>query len=263
MRTDGQLNLNGVKRVPYRLPELLEGIKDSELILLLEGEKDAERAAEMGFVATTFVGGAGKWRDDYLEHFIGAEVVLVPDNDLPGLKGMTDIAEQLHGTAKNIRILELSGLGHRTDKHGKDFSDWAEIDGNSSDVLLEQIKETEIWITPIDDWLVPTERGYRVNRALLAQHIAREENNDLIFVNQTFWKYEKGLWGRLEDGHIRSQIHKIISEREDALGSLTSALVDDIFKQLGMILMAPRGFSFNQNPMVLNFTNGVLDLKDE
>ena len=26
--------------------------------------------------------------------------------------------------------------------------------------------------------------------------------------------------------------------------------------------MAPRGFSFNQNPMVLNFTNGVLDLKE-
>ena len=65
----------------------------------------------------------------------------------------------------------------------------------------------------------------------------------------------------MEDSHIRSQIHKIISEREDALGSLTSALVDDIFKQLGMILMVPRGFSFNQNPMVLNFTNGVLDLK--
>ena len=47
---------------------------------------------------------------------------------------------------------------------------------------MEQIKETEVWITPIDDWLVPTERGYRVNRALLAQHIAREENKDLIKV---------------------------------------------------------------------------------
>ncbi len=30
----------------------------------------------------------------------------------------------------------------------------------------------------------------------------------------------------------------------------------------GLILMAPRGFSFNQNPMVLNFTNGVLDLEE-
>ena len=82
MRTDGQLNLNGVERVPYRLPELLEGIKDSELILLLEGEKDADRVAEMGFVATTFVGGTGKWRDEYLEYFRDADIVLVPDLSL-------------------------------------------------------------------------------------------------------------------------------------------------------------------------------------
>ena len=39
-------------------------------------------------------------------------------------------------------------------------------------------------------------------------------------------------------------------------------MVDDIFKQLGLILIAPKGFSFNQNPMVLNFTNGVLDLDE-
>ncbi len=64
----------------------------------------------------------------------------------------------------------------------------------------------------------------------------------------------------MEDGQVKSQIHRIISDRKDALGCLTSALVDDIFKQLGMILMVPRGFSFNHNPMVLNFSNGTLDL---
>ena len=41
MTTDGKLSLEGVERVPYRLPELLQGTKDSESILLLEGEKDA------------------------------------------------------------------------------------------------------------------------------------------------------------------------------------------------------------------------------
>jgi len=175
---------------------------------------------------------------------------------------MQDIAEQLHGTAKNIKVLELPGLGEGKSKHGKDFSDWADIDGNSSDVLTDHIKEAEVWITPLDDWLVPTERGYRVNKALLAQHISNEEGGNLIFVNQTFWKYEKGLWDRLEDGQVKSKIHGIISNRKDALGCLTSALVDDIFKQIGMILMAPIGFSFNQNPLVLNFTNGVLDLEE-
>ena len=84
----------------------------------------------MGFVASTFVGGTGKWRDEYLEYFRDADIVLVPDNDQPGIKGMQDIAEQLHGTAKNIKVLELPGLGERKEKHGKDFSDWAYIDGN-------------------------------------------------------------------------------------------------------------------------------------
>ena len=262
MTPDGKLSLEGVERVPYRLPELLQGIEDSKPILLLEGEKDADRVAEMGFVATTFVGGTGKWRDEYLEYFRGADIVLVPDNDHPGIKGMQDIAEHLHGTTKSMKVLELPGLGERTDKHGKDFSDWADIDGNTSDVLTDHIKEAEVWITPVDDWLVPTERGYRVNKALLAQHIEGEEDGNLIYLNQTFWKYEKGLWEKLGDGQVKSHIHKVISDRKEALGCLTSALVDDIFKQLGLILMAPWGFSFNQNPMVLNFTNGVLDLEE-
>ena len=145
MTPDGKLSLEGVERVPYRLPELLQGIEDSKPIVLLEGEKDADRVAEMGFVATTFVGGTGKWRDEYLEYFRDAHIVLVPDNDQPGIKGMQDIAEQLHGTAKNIKVLELPGLGERKEKHGKDFSDWADIDGNDQKKLNELISDAPEW----------------------------------------------------------------------------------------------------------------------
>ena len=146
MTPDGKLSLEGVERVPYRLPELLQGIKHSKQVLLLEGEKDTDRAAEMGFVATTFAGGAGKWRREYLEYFKSADVVLIPDNDHPGIKGMQDIAEQLHGTAKNIKVLELPGLGERNDKHGKDFSDWADMDGNDKIKLGAIISELSEWI---------------------------------------------------------------------------------------------------------------------
>ena len=146
MTPDGKLSLEGVERVPYRLPELLQGIKHSKQVLLLEGEKDTDRAAEMGFVATTFAGGAGKWRREYLEYFKSADVVLIPDNDHPGIKGMQDIAEQLHGTAKNIKVLELPGLGERNDKHGKDFSDWADMDGNDKIRLGAIISELSEWI---------------------------------------------------------------------------------------------------------------------
>ena len=116
---DGYLELEGVERLPYRLPELLQGVKDSKLIMLMEGQKDVDSAKALGLIATTFVGGTGKWRQEYLEYFDGADVVLIPDNDKPGLKGMTEIAKKLHGTASKIRMLELPGLGPRRRSMGK------------------------------------------------------------------------------------------------------------------------------------------------
>jgi len=156
MTPDGYLNLEGLERLPYRLLELLRGVKDSKQILLLEGEKDVDRAMDMGFVATTFYGGAGKWREEYLEYFRDADVVLIPDNDIPGLKGMTEIVKRLHGTASRIRMLELPGLGPCEDKHGKDFSDWAELEGNTDDVLNDLVMETEDWELPLNDWIYRT-----------------------------------------------------------------------------------------------------------
>jgi len=146
MTQDGFLDLDGVDRVLYRLPELLKGIKDSKPIFLLEGEKDVDSAMVMGLIATTFVGGAGKWRDEYLDYFRGADIVLIPDNDDPGLKGMTEIATKLHGTASRIRILELPELGTRLEKHGKDFSDWAELEGNTKNTLEKIISDLPEWL---------------------------------------------------------------------------------------------------------------------
>ena len=45
MTPDGYLGLEGLERVPYRLPELLQGVKDLKLIFLLEGEKDVDSAS--------------------------------------------------------------------------------------------------------------------------------------------------------------------------------------------------------------------------
>ena len=84
----------------------------------------------------------------------------------------------------------------------------------------------EIWITPLDDWLMPTDRGYRVNKALLAQHIANEEDGNLIFLNRTFWKFEEGLRERLEDGQVKSHIHRIISDRADYSEWLASKILN-------------------------------------
>ena len=33
--------------------------------------------------------------------------------------------------------------------------------------MIDLVMETEEWKLPLDDWLVETERGYKVNKALM------------------------------------------------------------------------------------------------
>ena len=55
--------MDGVERVLYRLPK----ITVAQSVWIVEGEKDAENLAAIGFEATCNVGGAGKWLDSYSE----------------------------------------------------------------------------------------------------------------------------------------------------------------------------------------------------
>lgn len=56
-------NMEGVERVLYRLPEVLK----AQRVWIVEGEKDADNVARLGFCATCNVGGAGMWLDAYTD----------------------------------------------------------------------------------------------------------------------------------------------------------------------------------------------------
>lgn len=111
-------SMEGVRRVPFRLPELLLAAP-TDWVFITEGEKDADRLTHAGLVATTNPGGAGKWSfvDDSALH--GRRICLLPDNDEPGRSHSRDIAERLHGKAAEVRILELPGIAPKGD-----ISDW-------------------------------------------------------------------------------------------------------------------------------------------
>ena len=79
--------------------------------------------------------------------------------------------------------------------------------------------ETDELNPPFDDWLVETERGYKVNKALIAENVAYDEGGNLICVNLTFWKYSGGVWKRKEDAQIKARIRREISKREDVATS--------------------------------------------
>jgi hypothetical protein len=116
-------NLTGVRRVPYRLPELLAA-DPSAIVLIVEGEKDTDRLAGLGFVATTNVGGAGKWRPEYGEPLRDRRIVILPDNDEPGRAHAAAVATSLAGIAASVAIVELPGLPPKGD-----ISDWLDRGG--------------------------------------------------------------------------------------------------------------------------------------
>jgi putative DNA primase/helicase len=74
----------GVGQVPYRLAALTEAIANEWPAIIVEGEKDVDQLARWNVPATCNAGGAGKWRHELNEHFRGADVVLIPDNDKAG-----------------------------------------------------------------------------------------------------------------------------------------------------------------------------------
>lgn len=101
----------------YRLPDVLAAKASGRPIFVVEGEKDVDRAANVGLIATTNVEGASepgkkpKWRKEYTAQLAGAaQVVLIPDHDAPGRAHMAHIAQQLRGKVVDLRWLELPDL---------------------------------------------------------------------------------------------------------------------------------------------------------
>ena len=133
-------NLKGVNRVLYRLPDLVSPDRPAEeTVFVVEGEKDADRLAGLGLLATTNPMGAGKWSKVDQEPLRGRNVVILPDNDAPGLEHSQDVASRLQAVAEVVKILEFSDLP----EHG-DVSDWLD-QGGTADRLLELADAAPEW----------------------------------------------------------------------------------------------------------------------
>lgn len=125
-------NLDGVRRVLYRFPEVLA----SRSVLVCEGEKDCDAARKIGLVAACNPGGGGKWRDEYSEPLHGKRVAIIADADEPGRKHAHGVAASLHTKVESLKVLELPGA--------KDLSEWIGK-GGTREVLLELIRRQVEW----------------------------------------------------------------------------------------------------------------------
>ncbi|MER6603889.1 toprim domain-containing protein [Streptomyces parvus] len=136
---NGTAGVKGVRRVLYRLPEVIAAAKAGDTIIVVEGEKDADSLAALGVVATCNVGGAGKWSDDYTKHLRGAsEVVIIADRDEPGRKHAETVAASVKKIGIPARVVQAA--------RGKDVSDHL-----SAGLGYDDLEPVELASTPADD----------------------------------------------------------------------------------------------------------------
>jgi len=109
-------NLDGVRRVPFGLPRILEAVRTGQTIFVVEGERDVLAIERAGGVATCNPGGAGKWKPDCAEALRGAaRVVVAADKDVPGRKHARAVTASLTGLVGALKVVEA--------QEGKDAAD--------------------------------------------------------------------------------------------------------------------------------------------
>ena len=149
-------NIDGIKKIPYRLPELLQSSKDT-VVYFVEGQKDVDTLTSFGFTATTLTPLGKEWDSSLNRYFEGRNIVLLPDNDGPGREYSYIIGSGLSGIANSIRWLELPGLVNK-----EDVSNWFDKSGTAKELIeltksakdfkdIQEEEELSEDITVIDD----------------------------------------------------------------------------------------------------------------
>lgn len=142
----------GVRKVLYHLPLVLR----SPRVYVVEGEKDADRLNQYltpgapvlpDEVATTGLGGAGKWLPEWTEALAGKDVVIIGDNDDAGRKHVRLVEDALGDAPASITV--------RYPAKGKDVSDHLDA-GLDLDAL---VPGTRLRLKRLDLSNIPPARG--------------------------------------------------------------------------------------------------------
>jgi len=127
-----EYDLNGTPKILYNLPQVLRAKADKIPILVVEGEKDVDTLSQLGVVATTMPGGAGKWLDIHTEALAGALVDVIADNDEVGREHASSVATALANAGCDVATFVCP--------NNKDITDHLRAGGTMSELVpLESV----------------------------------------------------------------------------------------------------------------------------
>lgn len=209
----------------YNLPALIKAVREGYPVYIVEGEKDADTLRRLGYTATT-AGGVNDWKKEYATYFTGAKVIILPDNDDPGLRLKDQIIRDLKIFAHTIRWTITS-----TAEHG-DVTDYLVKEGHTKEQLKELVASSENQGAP---WIYMEGQGtkakIRINGDILADSISRgmpylivrrpEEDKD------DFYAYENGVYVKCNRNKVKSLIRRYVP-----VGLASDNMINNVYNLL-------------------------------
>lgn len=273
----------GVMPVLYNLPGVYEGVLKDESIFIVEGEKDADSLIKLGLAATTNFDGASKsrdkpkWREEYNDALKGAQVVLIPDNDIPGRTHMAYAAKSLKGIAGGIKMLELPV------PNKEDVSFWL-AQGHTREELINLVENT------MDYSSVAKEEGFSLVNynftdvgnaerliALYGDSVRFNCSEDAFYIwSGKHWQYDAtgGIYRMAKSAlrHLKAEGEGLDDSKDEKIASLKKSIISFALKSendsriKAMVNQCKSQAEtimgeMDTYPFALNVRNGTLDLK--
>ena len=209
-----QSSLADARIVPYNLPALLDAKTAGRNIFLVEGEKAADAIKSIGMIATTAHTGAGSWPQAITEYFAGAQVIILPDNDVAGWGYAYKAAEAILPIVKSLKVVDLGLQGQ-----GDDAYEFIE-EGGSRDKLVALVKAASV-ITSVDQLTMPERLNPVLNSIASAvqqvtapEDIAKEFASDQAPKESPLAKPTKQIqiehWDSIQDEPVKWLIEGVI-----------------------------------------------------
>lgn len=232
--------LGKIKRSIYKL----ETINNSDTIYVPEGEKDVNTLINLGFTAVTF-GSAGDWKRTFSKYFKDKNVILLPDNDKSGIKGMNTVYQDLKGIAKSVNIVTVSERkkGDVTDffKDGYTLEDFNDIVNKNINDNVNVIDEE---INFLDDKgnVIP----YYLSKAIAEKHNVISDKISMYYYNDGVYSLVQPNTYNFIDDMVLNKCQ--ISVR--LINETTSLVRNMTFKN-----------NIEQTDGYINFKNGLINIQ--
>lgn len=265
-----KLMLHYQPKVLYNLLEVKRSIKYGNTVFVVEGEKDVDTLKGIGVVATSSPTGGGngkdKWLKEYSEHFKGADVVIIADNDKAGKDFSNLVKNSLLDYCYKVRTLTISDI-----KKG-DVTDWYESLENKKEafnLLMDKIKDVKpvcpFWYEVKEEYEGKGEeqrKKYKIklNKYLLSVHLKKALN--VIYVSDNKINeplthiYNNGVYEAV--GSIKGKIQEYLHPSLISTGTVTeiekliqSDSYNDILFPSQMV----------GDEAIINVGNGLLDTR--